>query len=87
MRYRKRKTDVQDIEIINKYLADSREAHAVADETPTTVDNIELKVDDRYHNEVQHMFQKQEKMWSGKLGEINTTKHGIYIIPGTRTFK
>ena len=74
MRYQNRNTDVQDIETINKHLAGTREAHAVADEKPTTADNIELKVDDGYHKEVHNMLQKHENMWTGKLGEINTTK-------------
>ena len=38
--YRKRDTDARDIETINKNLADSREAHAGMDKTPTTAEKI-----------------------------------------------
>ena len=55
-RYRKRDTDARDIETINKHLADAREAHASVDEKPTTADNIELKVDERYHTDIRSML-------------------------------
>ena len=61
-RYRKRDTDARDIETINKHLADAREAHASVDEKPTMADNIELKVDERYHTEIRNMLRKHENM-------------------------
>ena len=33
------------------------------------------------------MLQKHEMMWNENLGEINTTKHGLNLIPGSRPFK
>ena len=86
-RYRKTDTDACDIETINNHFADARESHVGVDETSTTVDNIELKFDEWYHTGVRIMFQKHENMWSGKLEELNTTKHGIDIILGGQKFK
>ena len=86
-RYLKRDTEARDIETINNHLADGREAHAGVDETPTTVDNIELKVHERYHTDVCNMLQRHENICTGKLGDINTTKHGIDLKPAARPFK
>ena len=55
-RYRKRDRDARDIETINKHLADPREAHAGVDKKPTTADNIELKVDERYDTYIRNML-------------------------------
>ena len=76
-----------DIETIDNHLDDAREAYAGADGTPTTADNMESKVDDRYHIEVSNMFRKHEHRWRSKLDEINTTKDGIDVISGAPPFK
>ena len=60
--YRKRDTDGHDIDAIIKHRADTREAHAGVDGTPTTAENIELKVYERYHTDIRNMFRKHENM-------------------------
>ena len=55
------------------------------EEKPMTADEVDLSgVDEKYHAEIRRMLHKHASMWSGKLGEINTTRHAIDLKPGSR---
>ena len=49
VRYRKHNHDARDIETTNRHLADVRESLTGEDEKPVTVDDIDFKIDERYH--------------------------------------
>ncbi len=85
--YRKRNVDARDAETINKHLADMREAHMGSEESPTTAEDIELDVEEKYHSTIRTMLKKHESMWNGKLGDINVVEHSIDLVPGARPFK
>ena len=87
-KYRKRDHNAKDVNLINKHLADAREAALKEeDETPVTASNLELKMTDGKEEQIRAMLRKHESLWSGKLGEISATKHHIRLIEGARPFK
>ena len=88
--YRKRDISTKDVDVINRHLADAREASEFgkrADETEITVDNIALGVDNKHHDSIRKMLRKHEEMWTGELGTIHVTEHNIDLIPDARPFK
>lgn len=85
--YRKRNNNTRDIAVINRQLGDAREAHLGDDETPIMAETVPLGVEEQYHPTIPKMLKKHDAMWSGKLGEINITKHTISLKPGARPFK
>ena len=42
-----------------------------------------LHVPEEYRKRIWTMLRKNERMWSGHLGEISTTEHKIELIPGS----
>ena len=61
--------------------------HGVREETPITVETVELDVERADHEKIRRMLRKHESLWDGTMGEINITKHSIDLIPGARPFK
>lgn len=41
-------------------------------------------IPDALREQFQEMLRKYSSMWDGSLGEIETTKHRIELVPGTR---
>ena len=87
-RYRKRDHSSKDIKLINRHLADARDAALKADDDePVTADTVELGMTEGKEEEIRAMLKQHESLWSGKLGEISATKHHIRLIEGARPFK
>ena len=56
-----------------------------AEEPPMTVDDVDLSgAPEELRPRIRKMLEKYVPMWSGKLGEINTTVHRIDLKPGSR---
>lgn len=54
---------------------------------PVTAHNISLeRISDGDQRRVRGKLCKHEAMWDGHLGEINTTKHRIYLKTGCKPF-
>lgn len=85
--YNKRNKSTRDIDVINKHLADAREAAvSKADET-IDFENVRFGVDEKYHQEIRRMLRKHNVLWSCRLGNVNNTQYGINPISGARSFK
>ena len=48
---------------------------------------VELSLTEGKEDKIRAMLKQHEKLWSGKLGEIMSTKHSIRLIEGARPSK
>lgn len=83
-KFRERHTSPSDIETINRHPPDHREEHMGEDEDPITFENIAMNVSNDKKDEVRAMLNKNERSWSGKLGEVNVPEMHIYLPPDSK---
>lgn len=58
-----------------------------AEEKPTIAEDIKIDVPREKEASVRNIPQKQERIWSDQLGEINATELRIYIKPDVKPLK
>lgn len=83
----KRHDDAKYIDKNNKQLADQRTLHMGKDEKPVTADDISADVSLEKEDAVRAMLRKYEPFCSGQLGEINSTKMYIDLVPDVKPLK
>ena len=87
-KYRKRDHNARDVNLINKNLAEAREAALKEnDKVPVTAATVELSLTEGKEDKIRAMLKQHEELWSRKLGEISATKHSIRLIEGARPSK
>lgn len=84
--YHKRNQSTRDINVINKHLADAREATVNNADKSIHAYNVKLCFDEKYHQEIRKMLHKHKDIWYGWLGYVNITQHQIDLIPEPRPF-
>lgn len=82
-----RSNSTRDIEVINKHLADAKEAAVCKSDETFDAENIKIGVDEKYHPETRKMLPKHNDLWSVRLGNLNVMQHPIDLIPEDRLFK
>lgn len=73
--------------MINKHLADAREATFGKSDESVNAENVKLGVDEKPHPEIRKMPPKHNYIWLGRLRNVNISQNCIDLIHGARTFQ
>lgn len=87
-KYRKRSFIVRNVDLINKHIADGRNAAVEqSTEAQITANNVERHINRKHHPKIPALLKKYQKICEGKVAKTEATTHHIDLIPEARPFK